>query len=60
LLDAGKHPNKELIATEIQQRDWVDYLWPEAVNKKSDGAIEIDTTYLTIDDQVAKILSYVI
>lgn len=26
LLDAGKHPNKELIRQEIQQRDRVDYL----------------------------------
>jgi CMP/dCMP kinase len=59
LFDAGKHPNKELIATEIQQRDRVDYLGPTAVNSKADDAIEIDTTHFTIDEQVEKILSYI-
>lgn len=45
---------------DISQRDDTDYLGPDAVNKKASDAIEIDTTYLTIDEQIEAIYNLAI
>ncbi len=43
------------IYKDIAQRDQTDYLWPQAVNYKASDAIEIDTSVLTIDEQIDKV-----
>ena len=43
------------IYKDIAQRDETDYLWPQAVNYKASDAIEIDTSVLTIDEQIDKV-----
>ena len=40
------------IYNDIALRDETDYLWPDAVNHKAWDAIEIDTSVLTIDQQI--------
>lgn len=40
------------IYKDIAQRDETDYLWPQAVNYKASDAIEIDTSVLTIEEQI--------
>ena len=42
----------EEIYADIELRDQTDYLGPDAVNTKASDAIEIDTSVLTIDQQV--------
>ena len=42
----------ENIYHDIAIRDQTDYLGSEAVNRKADDAIEIDTSILTIDEQI--------
>lgn len=42
----------EEIYADIVLRDQTDYLGPDAVNIKAPDAIEIDTSVLTIDQQV--------
>lgn len=42
----------EEIYHDIEQRDQTDYLWSEAVNTKADDALEIDTSVLTIEEQI--------
>lgn len=42
----------EDIYKDISLRDDTDYLWPKAVNTKASDAIEIDTSVLTIDEQI--------
>lgn len=44
--------NIEDIYADIAQRDETDYLWPDAVNTKADDALQIDTSILTIDEQI--------
>jgi len=46
----------EKIRTEIAHRDEVDYLWPNAVNKKAPDARELDTTHLSIQEQVQQVV----
>ncbi len=43
------------IYRDINQRDETDYWWPQAVNCKADDAVEIDTSVLTIDEQIDKV-----
>lgn len=45
----------EEVYQDIETRDQTDYLWPYAVNHKAPDAIEIDTSILTIDEQIDKI-----
>ncbi len=45
----------EQIKKELIQRDTTDYLWTDAVNKKAEDALVLDTTYLTIQEQVESI-----
>lgn len=47
----------EKIRHEIMLRDETDYLGPDAINKKSPDAQVIDTTLMTIDEQVDRIVS---
>lgn len=42
----------EDIYHDIALRDQTDYLWPDAVNTKAHDAIEIDTSVLTVDEQI--------
>ncbi len=44
--------DEEAIRAEIIKRDSTDYISPDAVNKKADDAIEIDTTNTTIQEQI--------
>ena len=44
--------NIEDIYADISQRDETDYLGTDAVNTKADDAIQIDTSILTIDEQI--------
>lgn len=48
--------NESAIKKEIIMRDETDYLWFEAVNKKAEDAIVIDTTNTTIEQQIAMIV----
>ncbi len=56
LREQGLDVDEEKIRAEIILRDETDYLGPDAVNKKSPDAQVIDTTYLTIDEQIAMIV----
>jgi len=47
------------IRKEISLRDSTDYLSINAVNKKADDAVEVDTTHTTIDQQITLILDMV-
>lgn len=59
LLQWWKNPDRTLIRQEILFRDEADYLWPNAVNKRADDAIVIDTSDLTIEEQVEQILGLI-
>ena len=48
----------EAITTEIELRDQTDYLWPAAVNKKHPDAKVLDTTHLSIDEQIAQVVQW--
>jgi cytidylate kinase len=48
--------DEDAIRREIIQRDDTDYLGPDALNTKSPEASIIDTTYLTIDEQIGLIV----
>ncbi|USN56686.1 MAG: (d)CMP kinase [Candidatus Peribacteria bacterium] len=48
--------NQDAIRREIIQRDETDYLGPDAVNKKAPDAQVIDTTSLTIEEQIQMIV----
>lgn len=48
--------NEDKIRQEITQRDDTDYLGPDAINQKSLDAKVIDTTTLTINEQIAMIV----
>ena len=47
------------IYEDITSRDDTDYLGLHAVNRMADDAIIIDTTHLTIDEQIEKIVQMV-
>jgi cytidylate kinase len=51
--------DKDKIRIEILSRDTNDYLWTNAINKKADDAIVIDTTHCTIQEQIEQILTIV-
>jgi cytidylate kinase len=53
----GLEVDEDAIRREIILRDETDYLGPDAINKKSPDAQIIDTTSLTISDQVAVIMN---
>jgi cytidylate kinase len=46
------------IEHEITTRDTIDYLWPDAVNMKAHDARELDTSHLTIDQQIAQVVAW--
>lgn len=50
-------PDPEAIKKETVQRDCIDYTWKNAIWKKADDAIVIDTSYKTIDEQIADIVT---
>lgn len=45
------------IRADIQRRDSTDYLSEDAVNKKAEDAIIIDTTHCTIEEQINRVVS---
>ncbi len=47
----------EQIRKETIHRDNTDYLWPDAVNKKADDARVLDTTHMTISQQIDTVVS---
>jgi cytidylate kinase len=51
--------DKEKIRTEILSRDTNDYLGPNAINKKADDAITIDTSNCSIQEQIQQILDII-
>lgn len=53
----GLLADKDKIRIEILSRDTNDYLWTNAINKKADDAIVIDTTHCTIQEQIEEILT---
>jgi len=44
------------IREETILRDQTDYLWPNAVNAKAPDAKELDTTHMTIDEQIQQVV----
>ncbi len=57
--EAGLESNYETILKEIKERDFKDSTREIAPLKKASDAIEIDTTSLTIDEVVAKIINLI-
>lgn len=51
--------DKDKIHIEILSRDSNDYLWANAINKKADDAIVIDTSNCSIQEQIQEILDIV-
>lgn len=51
--------DRSSIRDEIILRDSTDYLSINAVNKKADDAVEVDTTHTTIDQQISIILDLI-
>ncbi len=49
----------DAIHEDITRRDDTDYLGLHAVNRMADDAIVIDTTHLTIDEQIQKIIDLI-
>lgn len=47
----------ENILEEFRHRDETDYLWAQAVNKKADDALVIDTTHMSIEEQIEYVVS---
>ncbi len=47
----------EKIKEEIRMRDDTDYLWPYAVNAKAPDARELDTSDLTIQEQIDQVVT---
>ena len=56
LLSKWLPANLETIKTEIQHRDNHDYLWPDAVNQKAQWARIIDTSHMTIEQQIQQVI----
>jgi cytidylate kinase len=55
MLARGVATTREEILQDIITRDNTDYLWPDAVNTKASDAIEIDTSILTIEEQIDQV-----
>jgi len=55
----GLLADKDKIHIEILSRDTNDYLWTNAINKKAEDAIVIDTSNCSIQEQIQKILDIV-
>ncbi len=51
--------DKDKIRIEILSRDTNDYLWENAINKKADDAMVIDTSNCTIQEQIRQILDII-
>lgn len=56
LLDKGKPTTFEQIARNLKERDYIDSNRKESPLIKAADAVEMDTSHLTVDDQVKKIL----
>ncbi len=56
LADKGTHEELSEIAMNLQSRDEADSTRKDSPLRKAEDAVEIDTTHLTIDDQVQKIV----
>ena len=59
LLEKGERVTYEEVLENLTERDRLDSSRAEAPLKKADDAIEIDTTHISIQQQVQKILDYV-
>ncbi len=58
-LQKGIHSDFELLKNEIEQRDFQDTHRKESPLKKADDAIEIDTSDMTVEQVVSKIISLI-
>jgi CMP/dCMP kinase len=56
LLDRDQLIDLEDVIENIQQRDTIDTTRAESPLKKADDAIEIDTTFITIEEQVDEVV----
>ena len=52
MIARGRPSSLEEIMHDIRTRDHTDYLWEDAVNYKASDALELDTSKLTIDEQI--------
>jgi cytidylate kinase len=59
LLEKGEKVTLEEVLHNLVERDRLDSSRANAPLKKADDAIEIDTTHISIQQQVQKILDYV-
>jgi len=59
LLAKGEQTTLEAVEENLRERDRIDSTRASAPLRKADDAIEIDTTHLSIEQQVQKVLSYV-
>ena len=59
LKDQGKDVNESLLKQELLDRDHKDFTRPVGPLKKAEDAITIDSTSLSVDEVVEKILSYI-
>ncbi len=57
LAGLGLPADEEKIRQDISVRDQTDYLWEHAVNKMADDAVMIDTSHITIQTQIEKIVA---
>jgi CMP/dCMP kinase len=60
LLESGQAADMDAIHADIIRRDDTDYLGAQAVNRMADNAIVIDTTHLTIEQQIQKIIDLIV
>jgi CMP/dCMP kinase len=59
-LDKGKLINLEAVIENIRMRDEIDTTREESPLKKAADAIEIDTTHITVDEQVEEVVRYAV
>ena len=57
LLEKGQQASLESIGQNLSQRDYIDTTRKENPLKKAPTAIEIDTTNITIDEQIGKVVA---
>lgn len=60
LLQKGENPDFEKLKAEIEERDHRDMHREHAPLRKADGAIEVDSSYMTITEVVDFIYTYVV
>lgn len=60
LLEKGELIGLESIVENLQKRDKIDSTRAESPLAKADGAIEVDTTFVTIDEQVDEVIQMAI